>query len=274
MLWLAGALGAQADDRDTDPTAKHAWAENVGWLNAAPTNAGQTVVVHFDGDMGWLSGQAWGENIGWISMGSEVSGPYANTGIDDWGVNWATNGDLSGYAWGENVGWINFGHAQCDAAINPATGEFSGHAWGENIGWLKFKGAAPAFGVRTRAFDTQPQGTPNWWLGHYGVTEGHDAGDGVPAWQKYVMDVSPTATGNFLRITAESNSPSARVITFTPASTRRYYTLTRRTNLTAGAWSNVAGQAALQYGTVGAQTMQDTNVGAGAFYSVRVTVAP
>ena len=76
----------------------------------------------------------------------------------------SADGDLSGYAWGENVGWINFDHAQCDAAINPANGEFSGHAWGENIGWLKFKGTTPDYGVRSMAFYTQPQGTPNWWL--------------------------------------------------------------------------------------------------------------
>jgi hypothetical protein len=97
------------------------------------------------------------------------------------------------YAWGENVGWINFGHAQCDAAIDPANGEFSGHAWGENIGWLKFNGTSPDYGVRSMAFDTQAQGTPNWWLGAHGVTEGYDAGDGVPASDKYVMDTNTMA---------------------------------------------------------------------------------
>ena len=177
------------------------------------------------------------------------------------------------YAWGENVGWVNFGATQCDAAINPANGEFSGHAWGENIGWLKFKGTSPDYGVRSLAFYTQSQGTPNWWLDAHGVTEGYDAGDGVPAWQKYVMDVSPTNAENYLVITSVSNAPSAKAVVFTPASTRRYYTLTRREDLTAGGWSNVLGQVGIQ-GVGGQQAMQDTNAAARAFYSVKVTVTP
>jgi hypothetical protein len=71
-----------------------------------------------------------------------------------------------------------------------------------------------------------------------------------------------------------SNAPSAKAVVFTPASTRRYYTLTRREDLTAGGWSNVVGQVAVQYGTAGEKTMQDTNAAARAFYSVKVTVTP
>jgi len=205
-------------------------------------------------------------------MGSAGGGPYANTTGSNWGVNLAANGKLTGYAWGENIGWINFGHAQCDAAISPASGEFSGHAWGENIGWLTFKGTAPGYGVRTLAFDTQPQGTPNWWLDHHGVTEAYDAGDGVPAWRKYVMDIDPTVAGNYLRITAVSNAPAARVA-FAPASTRRYYTLQTRQDLAAGGWSNVVGQSSVA-GIGGEQTLQDTNAAERAFYRIRVTVTP
>ena len=187
---LAIALAVGANDTGTDPADKYAWGENIGWGDAGPTN--HNVSVHFDGDAGWLSGLIWGENVGWIVTGSADGGPYANTTGNNWGVNLSANSDLSGYAWGENVGWIDFGHALCDAAINLTNGEFSGHAWGENIGWLKFKGSDPDYGVRTLAFDTRAQGTPNWWMDHFGVTEGYDAGDGVPAWQKYVMDVNPT----------------------------------------------------------------------------------
>jgi hypothetical protein len=124
------------------------------------------------------------------------------------------------------------------------------------------------------AFYTQSQGTPNWWLDHHGVTEGHDAGDGVPAWRKYVMDTDPNAAGDYLRITAISNGPTATDVAFTPVSTRRYYTLTQREDLTAGGWSNVAGQVAVQYGTAGEKTMQDTHTAARAFYRVQVTVTP
>jgi hypothetical protein len=270
---LAGTRAAWAGDTGTDPAHKFARCENVGWANTGPTN--HDVTVHYyEGSGGWLSGYAWGENIGWIVMGSAGGGPYANTTSNNWGVNLAANGDLSGYAWGENVGWINFGASHCDAAINPANGEFSGHAWGENIGWLKFKGTSPDYGVRSMAFYNQPQGTPNWWLDHYGVTEGYDAGDGVPAPDKYVMDVDPTVLDNGLRITAISNAPTARIVAFTPASTRRYYTLAWREDLTAGGWSNVAGQVAVSYGTAGGKTMQDTNAALRAFYRVNVTVGP
>ena len=268
---LAVTLVARADNTGTDPAHKYAWGENVGWANTGPTN--HEVTVHFDGDSGWLSGYAWGENVGWIVMGSAVGGPYANTTNNNWGVNLAVNGDLSGYAWGENVGWVNFGHAQCDATINPANGEFAGHAWGENIGWLKFKGASPDYGVRILAFDAQVQGTPNWWLDYHGVTESHDVGDGVPAWRKYVMDTDPNVDGDYLRITAISNVPAAQVVAFTPASPRRYYTLTRREDLQTGGWSNVAGQVGIA-GVGGGQAMHDTNAAARTFYSVKVTVTP
>ena len=106
------------------------------------------------------------------------------------------------------------------------------------------------------------------------MAEDYDAGDGVPAWQKYVMDADPNVTNNYLRITAVSNAPSAKVVAFTPASTRRYYTLTRRADLTATGWSNVTGQVAVQYGTSGQKTMQDTNAPARMFYILSVTVTP
>jgi hypothetical protein len=242
----------------------------VGWVNAGPTN--QEITVHYyEGAGGWLSGHAWGENIGWIVMGSPGAGPYANTTSNNWGVNLAADGRLSGCAWGENVGWINFGAEQCDAAINPANGEFSGHAWGENIGWLKFKGTSPDYGVRTMAFDAQAQGTPNWWLDFHGVSEGHDAGDGVPAWRKYRMDTDPNVEGDYLRITAISIAPSANSVTFAPASTRRYYTLARRDDLTAGGWSNVAGHVDIP-GIVFEQTIQDTDIPSRVFYCIEVEV--
>ena len=269
---LVGTLAAGADNTGTDPANKYAWGENIGWANAAPTN--YEVTVHYnEGTGGWLSGCAWSENVGWIVMGGAGSGPYANTTSNNWGVNLAASGALSGCAWGENVGWINFGAAACDAVINITDGVFSGHAWGENIGWLSFKGTAPDYGVRSMAFYAQPQGTPNWWLAHHGVTEGFDAGDGVSAWQKYVMDADPNVKNNSLRITAVSNAPSAKVVAFTPASTRRYYTLTRRDDLIVGAWSNVVGQVGMS-GTGLGQTMRDTNMAARAIYSVKVTVTP
>ncbi len=272
---LAAALAAGAENIGTDPAHPYAWGENVGWINTAPGGGAQTVTVHYyEGTGGWLSGYAWGENIGWIVMGNPGGGPYANTTADNWGVNLSADGRLSGYAWGENVGWINFSAAQCDAAINTATGEFSGHAWGENIGWLKFKGTSPDYGVRSMAFYTQPQGTPNWWLDYHGVTEDYDAGDGVPAWRKYVMDTNPKTAGDYLRLTAIAVNLKGTDVSFTPASTRRYYTLVRRAALTTGAWENVSGQVNVQFGTPGEKILRDKATASRMFYTVEVKVTP
>lgn len=274
LLTLAVLIAsvAVAADTGTDPAHKQAWGENVGWANAGPTN--HEVTVHYDeGTGGWLSGHVWGENIGWIVLGSTGGGPYLNTAGNNWGVNLAANGDLSGYAWGENVGWINFEQTHGQPAINPANGEFTGHAWGENIGWVSFRGISPDYGVRTLAFDTQPKGTPNYWLAGHGVTEDHDAGDDVPASDKYVMDVDPTVPGNALRITSISQADGKVDVAFTPASTRRYYTLARREALTSGIWSNVVGNIRVP-GSGGDQALKDDEPTGTMFYRVNVTVSP
>ena len=78
------------------------------------------------------------------------------------------------YAWGENVGWANAGPTNYEVTVHYCEGTggwLLGYAWGENIGWLKFKRTSPDYGVRSMAFYAQPQGTPNWWLDHHGVTE-------------------------------------------------------------------------------------------------------
>lgn len=272
VLLPAMALAGLTDNSGTDPGNKHAWGENVGWANAAPAN--HEVSVHFNGDAGWLSGYVWGENIGWINMGNTGGGPYANTSADNWGVNVANNGGLSGYAWGENVGWINFGSVNGNAAIDLSTGHFSGHAWGENIGWLALSGTSPDYGVRTRAFDSQSQGTPNWWLDFHGVTESHNAGDGIPAWQKYVMDTDPNIAGDYLRITSMSTSKTGVTVVFSPASPRRYYTVKRCKDLTLGEWSSVAEEDPVHYATGGEKSVHDTNTAEQVFYSVDVQITP
>jgi hypothetical protein len=250
-------------------TDKHAWAENAGWANAAPANGG--VTVHFDGATGYLTGYAWGENIGWINLGDSTGGPYANTSGTDWGVNLDAAGTLMGYAWCENAGWLKFNPSNRVVTVDMATGRFNGDAWGENIGWVRFKGTSPDYNVRTLAFDTQPQGTPNWWLAYYAVTESYDTGDGVPAYRKYVMDADPKVEGDYLRITAISNSSPATV-TFS-SSARRYYTLQRCDDLTAGNWTNVVTQIRI-LGTAGFTSLRDAASTNRQFYRVEVQVTP
>ncbi len=269
LAWACWALPCAWATTGIDPTNKCAWTENTGWANAAPTNGG--VTVYYNETNGYLTGLAWGENIGWIKLGNDAGGPYANTNATDWGVNLDTTGNLTGLAWGENVGWIKFNPSNSVVTIDKTTGRFTGDAWGENIGWVRFKGASPDYNVRTLAFEKQPQGTPNWWLANYAVAENYDAGDGVPAWQKYVMDAVPNVAGNYLRITAISNRPPITV-TF-PSSTHRYYTLQRRDDLQPGSWTNVATQTGIA-GTIGLTSLQDVTATNRQFYRVEVKVTP
>jgi len=269
LAWAFLVLPCAWATGNMDPTNKNAWTENTGWANAAPTNGG--VTLHFDGTSGYLTGLAWGENIGWIKLGAEAGGPYANSSASDWGVNLDTAGNLSGYAWGENVGWIKFNPSNSVVSIDMATGSFNGDVWGENIGWVRFKGTVPDYNVRTLAFDKQPQGTPNWWLEYHKVVETYDKGDGVPAWEKYVMDTDPNVAGDYLRITAISNLPPATV-TF-PSSARRYYTLQRRDDLQTGGWTNVVTQTDIP-GAAGLTSLQDETSANRQFYRIKVKVTP
>lgn len=252
------SAAVHAADLGTDSSRAYAYGENTGWLNARAISNHQ-LTIHFNGSSGLLSGYAWGENIGWICFPTNGFG----------GVTLDASGTLSGYAWGENVGWINFPtNSNGGVSINTTSGEFSGYAWGENIGWISFN--STNHGVRTLAFDRQGQGTPNWWLAHHAVSENYDAGDGVPAWQKYVMDVIPTNAGNGLAITTITNNGIAHV-RFTPASSRRFYTLLRRTDLgSSGSWTSVSAQTRVPGSSGPGQTLSDTNASPNTYFAIQV----
>lgn len=136
-----------------DPVHKHAWGENIGWLNWRDANATAQGVVHHGTH---LSGYIWAENVGYIHLGSGA-GPYANTDHTNYGVNIAPDGVLSGLAWGENIGWINFGTAPTLAAFNQharfdqIAGRFRGYAWGENVGWINLDDPTHHVGVGSGA---------------------------------------------------------------------------------------------------------------------------
>jgi hypothetical protein len=259
-VWASGNI---------DATNKIAWAENAGWANASPTNGG--VTVRFNGMSGYLTGYAWGENIGWIKLGDNSGGPYNNISATDWGVNLNSASNLTGYAWGENVGWIKFDPAVGGVKIDMANGRLSGNAWGENIGWVCFKGTTPDYNVRTLAFDTQPQGTPSWWLINYGFSGENDVGvKGNPVWKDYVADTNPTNLDSYFCITAISNWPAT---VYFPSSAKRYYTLQRRSNLLSGDWTNVTANIDIQ-GSGGVYSLQDTTSVTQQFYRVTVKVLP
>lgn len=154
---LLAAVVAIASAENIDPNdnmSQYAWGENVGWINAEPSAAGNPG-LQVSGSK--LTGYMWGENIGWINMHCENRG---TCGAAPYGVTNDGAGKLGGYAWGENVGWISFCDqdtpGSCNASpsyrviIDPATGIFSGYAWGENIGWISFSDTSPvAYQVQT-----------------------------------------------------------------------------------------------------------------------------
>jgi hypothetical protein len=156
-VWAALCVAAVA--ANIDPADKYAWSSQSGWHNYSPTHGGATVVTN--GANSYLIGFVWTENVGWIKLGSGT-GPYANSGPADWGVNMDASGNLSGYAWSSHCGWIKFDPTHGQVTVNTSNGRFDGYAWGENIGWIHFQNAAPTYNVRTTAFDsapTLPQGT-------------------------------------------------------------------------------------------------------------------
>jgi hypothetical protein len=159
ILALLPVFCATAWGANIDPADKYAWSSHTGWQNYNPSHGGATVVTN--GANSYLTGYVWTENVGWIKLG-DGTGPYANTGPTDWGVNMDASGNLSGYAWSSHVGWINFSPTHGQVTISTGTGRFDGYAWGENIGWVHFRNAAPEYNVRTTAFGggpVQPRGT-------------------------------------------------------------------------------------------------------------------
>jgi hypothetical protein len=273
MLMVLGCSAGVAQSNGMDPAQHFSWGENIGWVDSA--SPVHTLTVWFNGEAGWLDGFAWGENIGWIRCGAACGGPYTNTAADDWGVNIGADGRLSGYAWGENVGWINFEDGECNAWIDLLTGGFQGHAWGENVGWIAFGGPESAYHARTLAFDTQPMGTPNWWLAWHAVTESSDEGDGFPAHLEFDMDTDPNDVDSHLRIVAVNRMGGTFEVVFRPGSPRRYYTLTRQTDLFATEWESVPGQVGIR-GTGSDQSMQDDafDPTGATFYRIRVSASP
>ncbi len=151
MVVLAGVmLVPLISQANIDQEELFTWSSQMGWQSWGATHGGVTVVVA--GANGYLTGDVWSPTIGWIRLGAGI-GPYANTDENNWGVNLDAAGNLSGYAWSSQTGWIHFNPTHGQVTINTATGRFDGHAWSPNIGWIGFQSAAPAYSVRTMAYD-------------------------------------------------------------------------------------------------------------------------
>jgi hypothetical protein len=141
MLTGAGLPSSAGDTIDPDDDgSQHAWAENVGWLNAEPLgDGGPGVRIWQTRAEGWV----WAENIGWISLSC---GNTSSCSTVDYEVTHDGVGNLSGFAWSENAGWVSFAcentmscaTVDYGVVIDPATGDLSGFAWAENVGWISF----------------------------------------------------------------------------------------------------------------------------------------
>jgi hypothetical protein len=90
LLALAVAP-ARAENIDPDGDGhQYAWGENVGWLNAEPSEDGGNGVQVADFTLtGWM----WGENIGWVSLTCDNTGTCGST---QYGVVNDGSGKLSG----------------------------------------------------------------------------------------------------------------------------------------------------------------------------------
>jgi len=123
-----GIVRASETDGTIESANKHAWSENVGWIDFGSSEGN----VHITDTA--LTGYAWGENVGWISLNCSND---TSCGTVDYKVVNDSNGNLSGHAWSENIGWVEFDPTGGGVTIN-SSGEFLGTAWGENVGWIVF----------------------------------------------------------------------------------------------------------------------------------------
>ncbi len=115
LFFYASSALASETNGTIDGTYKHAWGENIGWLNFGCDNC--DVVITDSG----LTGNVWSAQYGWINLSPDQTG---NTGV----LN-TSEGTLSGFAWSSNLGWIDF-----DGVTINSSGEFLGYATVESDG--------------------------------------------------------------------------------------------------------------------------------------------
>ena len=232
-----------------NPTNRHAWSANSGWINFRPErpNAGDGFKF---GEFS-CGGYLWSPNLGWINCGdgSPADGvSYANNDHTDFGVNHYGTGDLYGLAWAANVGWINFGWWTLDPTnssrphVNLATGEFSGYAWSANCGWINL-GTGQLKTDRMDITDTDGDGISDVFeIGYTGsltnMTASSDTDhDGQTDKSEYIALTNPLSTNSPLHITRISKLTNVNSVELEWASSpARVYDLDARLNVTDTNW--------------------------------------
>lgn len=238
FLTLASLLppAVRAQSTVTDEN-RHAYAANVGWIDARPS---VTDGARLTDNVG--SGYLYAANVGWIHLGSGAPANgirYGNASATDYGVNVFTYavapaqaGQLRGYAYGANIGWIAF-EDQGNPRIDLTTGRLSGFAYSANIGWInlgEFSGSITS--SLAPATDTDNDGMPDAWeracfgdLATAGPGSDFDH-DGQPDGIEFVADTDPKNAADLFRLTNLSPdlaaSPGQVTVTFTSRPTRRY----------------------------------------------------
>ncbi len=123
---------------------------------------------------------------------------------------------------------------------------------GADLDWYALRGIAPK-GGETSWTDVDARPVP---------------GKGTTYRQENIADTDPENPNDIFRILALTNTQPVTVV-FVPGSTARFYTLQMRTNLLAGAWTNVPGQGP-RIGAGGVDAMQDDNTTPPQYYRIRV----
>lgn len=225
-LLLGGALTATTHAQSTVRyTHRHAWAANLGWIDARPGDGTHGASV---GEF-ICAGFLWSPNTGWINLGdgSPANGiRYSNTTGQDSGVNHFVDGRLRGLAWSASLGWVCFEDAGNPRVI-PDTGALAGLAWIPNAGWLNLDGLAISH--LAPETDTDGDSLPDAWeLTHAPdltpLGPGDADADGSSDLEEYQADTQPLDPTSRFAILAMTPHPdlASTKLTWTSRPTRRY----------------------------------------------------